>query len=355
MNTFRTLVLGSLVSLLLLLTLVWLSVEATGALAATLPNPPSPGMTESAVRASGALSFTTAYTSYLPLIMKPSYAPVISCFNASSISIPHGSTITLNWCVTGATRLMILPNVGSVTTSQSSIMVTPITTTEYMLIASNSFGMASATVIVFVDVPCANIVAAQTVSGTISFDYDHTASDSDWLFDLEQLANVSFEMQQTSLTRYGVSWKGPASGVASLNDYRKPLPSGDATTLQGSGSPLLVAFGEETSHVYLSVDLVKCTYNFVFGATIMATRTGEPPWPWDVGSVRGDDHPITGTSLILSGNAEFPAHSLFWHQQNLGDAYQPGGFGGDMFFYGVATDSNAGSANVRWRFVPGSP
>jgi len=71
-------------------------------------------------------------------------APVISSFAASSPSVSAGTQITLNWTVSGASYLIISPDIGA--TRGTSAVVTPAQTTTYTLYATNAFGRTTATV-----------------------------------------------------------------------------------------------------------------------------------------------------------------------------------------------------------------
>jgi|GEM_PF-890629 len=83
------------------------------------------------------------HTVYLPLLQKlpGGGPPVILSFYASPASIGAGESSQLSWSVTGATSLTINPGVGSVT--GSGITVTPSTTTQYTLVAANTYGSTS--------------------------------------------------------------------------------------------------------------------------------------------------------------------------------------------------------------------
>jgi hypothetical protein len=89
-------------------------------------------------------SATSAYTLYLALVVRPvtAGAPVISSFTASPSVIAPGQSSTLSWSVSGATSLSISPGVGPVT--GTSVSVSPTTTTEYVLTASNAAGSTTA-------------------------------------------------------------------------------------------------------------------------------------------------------------------------------------------------------------------
>jgi hypothetical protein len=84
------------------------------------------------------------YIVVLPFILNAQQAakPVITSFGASPTSIAKGGQTTLSWVVSGATSLSISPGLGTV--SGASVTVTPATTTEYTLTASNAAGSTSA-------------------------------------------------------------------------------------------------------------------------------------------------------------------------------------------------------------------
>jgi IPT/TIG domain len=71
-------------------------------------------------------------------------APVISSFTTSSQSVSAGTQVTLNWTVSGASYLIVSPDIGA--TRGSSAVVTPSQTTTYTLYATNAFGRTTATV-----------------------------------------------------------------------------------------------------------------------------------------------------------------------------------------------------------------
>jgi hypothetical protein len=71
-------------------------------------------------------------------------APVISSFIASSQSVSPGTQVTLNWMVSGASYLIVSPDLGA--TRGTSAVVTPAQTTSYTLYATNAFGRTTATV-----------------------------------------------------------------------------------------------------------------------------------------------------------------------------------------------------------------
>ena len=76
-------------------------------------------------------------------------SPQITSFTASANSITSGTSVTLSWQVTGASYVIVAPQVGAV--RGSSVSVTPTATTTYTLYATNSFGRTTATVSVTVN------------------------------------------------------------------------------------------------------------------------------------------------------------------------------------------------------------
>jgi hypothetical protein len=75
-------------------------------------------------------------------------APQISSFSASPNSISAGQSTTLSWNVSGASYLIISPNLAAV--RRSSISATPSKTTTYTLTATGPFGRSQATTTVTV-------------------------------------------------------------------------------------------------------------------------------------------------------------------------------------------------------------
>jgi hypothetical protein len=71
-------------------------------------------------------------------------APTISSFTASSQSVSAGSPVALSWTVTGASYLIVSPDIGA--TRGTSVVVTPTQSTTYTLYATNAFGRTTATV-----------------------------------------------------------------------------------------------------------------------------------------------------------------------------------------------------------------
>jgi hypothetical protein len=71
-------------------------------------------------------------------------APTIASFTASSQSVSAGTPVTLSWVVSGASYLIVSPDIGA--TRATSVVVTPAQSSTYTLYATNSFGRSTATV-----------------------------------------------------------------------------------------------------------------------------------------------------------------------------------------------------------------
>jgi hypothetical protein len=70
--------------------------------------------------------------------------PVIASFTASSQSVSAGTPVTLSWNVTGASYLIVSPDIGAV--RGTSAVISPSQSTTYTLYATNAFGRTTATV-----------------------------------------------------------------------------------------------------------------------------------------------------------------------------------------------------------------
>jgi hypothetical protein len=70
--------------------------------------------------------------------------PVIASFTANSQAVSAGTPVTLSWNVTGASYLIVSPDVGAV--RGTSAVVSPSQSTTYTLYATNAFGRTTATI-----------------------------------------------------------------------------------------------------------------------------------------------------------------------------------------------------------------
>jgi hypothetical protein len=71
-------------------------------------------------------------------------SPQITQFTASASSVAAGTPVTLSWEVTGASYIIVSPEIGA--TRGSSVAVHPAATTTYTLYAPSAFGQTTATV-----------------------------------------------------------------------------------------------------------------------------------------------------------------------------------------------------------------
>jgi len=86
---------------------------------------------------------------YTPNNVPTGPAPVISSFTANPTTVSAGQPVTLSWNVAGASYFVVSPQVGAI--RGSSVIVTPTTTTTYILYGTNAYGRSTATVKVTVE------------------------------------------------------------------------------------------------------------------------------------------------------------------------------------------------------------
>ena len=75
-------------------------------------------------------------------------SPQITSFAASSSSVSAGTPVTLSWQVSGASYIIVSPQVGAVRSTSS--VLTPAQTTTFTLYATNAFGRTMAAVTITV-------------------------------------------------------------------------------------------------------------------------------------------------------------------------------------------------------------
>jgi hypothetical protein len=75
-------------------------------------------------------------------------SPSITSFTSSAASVTAGTSVTLSWQVTGASYVIVSPQIGAV--RGSSVAVAPAATTTYTLYGANAFGQTTSTVTVTV-------------------------------------------------------------------------------------------------------------------------------------------------------------------------------------------------------------
>jgi len=81
---------------------------------------------------------------YTPANVPTGPSPVISSFTANPATVSKGQPVTLSWSVTGASYLVVSPQVGAI--RGTSTVVVPAATTTYTLYSTNAFGRTIATV-----------------------------------------------------------------------------------------------------------------------------------------------------------------------------------------------------------------
>lgn len=93
--------------------------------------------------------------------------PIVLLFFANPSTINQGESSTLTWSVSDATTITITPGVGTVASSGST-SVSPVVTTTYTLIATNSAGSVTATCTVTVN-PAAVAVGDSYGGGIVAY------------------------------------------------------------------------------------------------------------------------------------------------------------------------------------------
>jgi hypothetical protein len=214
-----------------------------------------------------------------------------------------------------------------------------------------------------IDLPCtcSEFANVQSVTGTLSFSYQHTASDGTTTYGIDERSSVQFTLPQKSVGPGGVSFSGPVTGTAVVHDVITDANIPDQPTqYDGSGPIIPQLYGEDISIANLNIHFRDCTYQF--GTTLYLTQTltssGSPTiQTLPVGSVRSGDFPlvINKPTTILAGNQPFDAHSIIWGMSNTTDAYIPADSGMVMFLTGAANDTNGGSAPVTWNITASTP
>ena len=123
-------------------------VGARGSMAVTPAATTTYTLTAGAVTRSVTVTVDTSNVKSTASSTIPTSAPVIS-FSASPTAIMLGENITLSWAVTGVKTVTISPNVGTVPSS-GSMLVIPTATTTYSLVATNNYGTENTTATVTV-------------------------------------------------------------------------------------------------------------------------------------------------------------------------------------------------------------
>ena len=119
--------------------------QGLGAVGGSGSYPVTPGSTTTYTMTASNLAGSASASVTISVTQKP----VIVALNATASQINQGASTTLTWSTQGASTLTV--NGSSV--SGTSLLVAPVTTTTYTLVASNSAGTVSATTTVTVVIP----------------------------------------------------------------------------------------------------------------------------------------------------------------------------------------------------------
>ncbi|HVN93178.1 MAG TPA: hypothetical protein VMT38_05765 [Terracidiphilus sp.] len=92
-----------------------------------------------------ATNTTASVTATVVVTVNQPSKPTISSFTASPTSIALGGISTLSWATSGATTINIAPGNLASTSASGSVNVSPETTTNYVLTATNAAGAVTAT------------------------------------------------------------------------------------------------------------------------------------------------------------------------------------------------------------------
>lgn len=107
--------------------------------------------------------------------------PVIESFSATPSLIASGESTTLDWQITGADTAEINNGVGVIDATSGSLLVSPNTTTTYILTATNDGGPVTSEITVGVDVPVLPPVLNEFLASNDSDFADEDGKFSDWI------------------------------------------------------------------------------------------------------------------------------------------------------------------------------
>lgn len=188
-------------------------------------------------------TFDTIVTSFLLSETARAMAqPVINSFTASPKTISPGQSVTLSWNVSGAETITMYPMASSVGSSGTK-QISPTTTATYTLIATNSAGSSTSTIIVTVTSAGETLIGCDPVSGR------NQGIDFTW----EQLC-LSDEYQVQLAKDPGftlIVFDSGAYAPASSTSPALPYPAGGAIASPSTmGSAIASLSGLEAGHTY---------------------------------------------------------------------------------------------------------
>jgi hypothetical protein len=191
---------------------------------------------------------------------------------------------------------------------------------------------------------CGWLHGAKTLSYEIEMQYSFAGSGPLGVLALEQRGLIIGEMTQLfDGEQYG-TWRGlTTQGSANLSDQHT---FGDTTTrLVGNGAPALGTGIDDNqlSAATLVVDYQNCTYTITGQVAVLATSGADAPRPRNVAGFTRGNLPIELDSGLVGREDMRPRL-----QPDAAGTYFPGGLGIGLVGDGYATETTAGTAQVRW-------
>ena len=107
--------------------------------------------------------------------------PAVESFTATPSLIAGGESTTLKWQITGADAVEVNNGIGSIDSVSGSLVVSPTSTTTYILTATNGGGVVASEVTVGVDVPVLPPALNEFLSSNDSDFADEDGNFSDWV------------------------------------------------------------------------------------------------------------------------------------------------------------------------------
>lgn len=175
--------------------------------------------------------------------------PTIEAFTATPSSIEAGETSTLAWSVTGATNILIEAVGGDTildtTDATGNTDVTPTTTTQYQLTASNTTGNTTATVTVTVTGDGVGVVNDLTAAVVAGSQLDLAWTGDAVTFDVFAVDGGGIESPlATGITATDVTVPIPASGSQTIRVYARGALADTSADLSLAGLPIVVLGGD---------------------------------------------------------------------------------------------------------------
>ncbi len=269
-------------------------------------------------------------------------------FQATPPVITSGASSTLTWCTVAGTTYRISPGPGVVT--GGGLVVSPTTTTVYMLTASNTLGITTNFTAVIVN-PC-GFASVSNWNATLTFTYTLAPSAPGYSFSISRQATVTFHLTQSGPGLF--TFDGSASGTVSINDREDDSSSGTliTSTTIGTGPPVPLL-----STFVLGINCTSNLYNFAaiaavnaIDTTISEGQSSSSPRTAIAGQVSILPRALPVSSSTISGSAVLP---VLGPTIPTTDYYTPNDFiANDMWINGVITDATAGTASVSWSIAP---